>query len=384
MFIGAEATTDYWVTFHDLAHLQEWGRLEDSLINAYKCLSQNKGEEEVIDHISEKKITQLLETLAAHGITIENALGGNAALEVMAGKAQGLPVTYYGALPQLDISKTELDILKESFVGEILEKTPHSLVIQVAQGTSERYILNKGSGHRANDVLPSFLKAKTIIKGKDILLGLVGVHVLFGTKRWDLLKTYRDALIELHRNVGMVYSDTGGFSYFTPNELKVLFEHIYANVDALALNEVELLTLYNAYEGPGVVESPVDMLAYFLEHFENLHTIWLHTTDVHITLSNIVSPQKMEDSMKKAAAAGCFRVETGKPPTKEEIRELIRIRQVNPNGIKTALEIKRINRTNRQHANIAVWPSYQAEKFTTSVGAGDTACVTYFGNFIRF
>ena len=119
------------------------------------------------------------------------------------------------------------------------------------------------------------------------------------------------------------------------------------------------------------------------KNFENLNTIWLHTTDVHITLSNVLSHQKMENSMNKAAGAGCFRVETGKPPTKEEICEIIKSRQINSNGIQIAKEIKNIYGTTYQHANISVWPSYQAENFTTSVGAGDTACVTYFGTFIQ-
>lgn len=382
MFIGVEATTDYWITFNDLSHLKEQEHLGVGLINAHALLSQGKGEEEVIDHFSQTKVTQLIEKLMAHEVKVENALGGNAALETLAGKTQGLSVSFFGALPQLNISNAELETLRKSFVGDEVEETPLSLIIQVAHGTTERYILNKGNGRRVNDILPSLLKAQELISGDDILLGMVGIHVLFGTKRFNLLKAYRDVLIEFRRNVGMTYSDTGGFSFFTRSELKKLFEHTYAHVDALALNEVELINVYNALEGSGGEEHPVEMLAYLIEQFEALTTVWLHSTDYHISLSKELSSQKMVESMKKAAAAGCFRVEVGKPPTKRELLDIIKQRRLNPHGTKAIHAIQKTYGKKYKGLKIAVWPSYLAEKFTTSVGAGDTACVTYFGNFL--
>lgn len=382
MFIGVEATTDYWITFQDLSHLKEQEHLGVGLRNAYALLSQGRGEEEVIDNLSLTEVRHFLKKLETHGVSVESALGGNAALETLAGKTQGLSVSFFGALPQLNISKAELDTLRESFIGEEVRETPLSLIIQVTHGTTERYILNKGNGRRVNDVLPSLLKAKKMISGDDILLGLVGVHVLFGTKRFDLLKTYRDVLEEFRRNVGMTFSDTGGFSTYTLSELKKLVEHIYTNVDALALNEEELLKIYNSFEGPGVEEHPVEMLSYLIEQFEALKTVWLHTTDVHISLSKELSSSKMAESMKKAAAAGCFRVEVGKPPTQVELLKIIKSRRLNSKGIKVVQEIKKTYGKTFQGLKIVVEPSYLAEKFTTSVGAGDTACVTYFGNFL--
>jgi len=329
MFIGVEATTDYWITFQDLSHLKEREHLGIGLINAYALLIQGKGEEEVIDHLSQTEVTQLLEKLVVHEVRVESALGGNAALETLAGKTQGLSVSFFGGLPQLNISKSELEALRESFIGEVVEETPLSLIIQVAHGTTERYILNKGNGRRANDVLPSLLKAKELISGDDIILGLVGVHVLFGTKRFDLLKAYRDALVEFRRKVGMTFSDTGGFSAYTLSELKKLFEHIYAHVDALALNEVELIEVYNVLKGSRAEEHQVEMMAYLIEQSEALTTAWLHTTDYHISLSTELSSQKMVESMKKAAAAGCFRVEAGRPPTQAEFFDIIEHRLFN-------------------------------------------------------
>ena len=382
MFIGIEATTDYWITFRDLSHLKERVNLGIGLVNAYTLLSKGLGEEEVIDHISQTEVTQLLEKLVEHEVRVENALGGNAALEVMAGKAQGLPTSLFGALPRLNISQTELKALQEAFIGELLETTPLSLIIQVEQGTTERYILNKGNGRRAPDVLPSLLKATDTIKGDDILLGLVGVHVLFGTKRFDLLKDYRDALEELRRNVGLIYSDTGGFSAYKLSEVKALYEHIYAQVDTLALNEVELLTVYHALKGPEAEDHPVEMLAFLIDQSETLKTVWLHTTDSQISLTKEFSSNKVVDAMKRSAAAGCFRVENGRPPTKAEILNLVQCRQLNPSGIEVIQQIKETYGKTFQGLNIVVWPSYIAEKFKTSVGAGDTACVTYFGNFL--
>lgn len=382
MFIGVEATTDYWITFQDLSHLKEQKHLGVGLNNAHALLGQGKGEEEVIDHISQTEATQLLEKLVAQEVIVENALGGNAALETLAGKTQGLSVSFFGALPQLNISNAELEALRESFVGEEVEETPLSLIIQVAHGTTERYILNKGNGRRANDILPSLSKAQEIISGDDILLGMVGIHVLFGTKRFNLLKAYRDALVDFRRKVGMTFSDTGGFAAFTLNEIKKLFEHTYTHVNALALNEVELINVYNALEGSGGEEHPVEMLAYLIEQSEALTTAWLHSTDYHISLSSEFSSQKMIESMKKAAAAGCFRVEAGRPPIQTELLEIIKQRRLNSSGVQATQEIKKTYGKKYKGLKIAVWPSYFAEYFTTSVGAGDTACVTYFGNFL--
>lgn len=382
MFIGVEATTDYWITFQNLSHLRKQNYFGISLKSAITSLKQGIGDEKVIDHITDNEITQFINNLKKSKVKVNIALGGNAALEVLAGKTQGLPVTFFGTIPKLNVSQSELEILQDNFIGNSLETTPVSLIIQVAEGTTERYILNKGNGRRASDVYPSFLKAKDMIKGKDILIGLVGMHVLFGNKQFNLIKKYQIAIEELHKNVGMIYSDTGGFSSYKPSAVKDLFEYIYSNVDALSLNENELITLYHAMKGPEVNAHPVEMLEYLISQSEKLNTVWLHTSDFQISLTKVLSTQKVINAMKRASAAGCFRIEYGKPPTRDNILQIIKQRQLNPKGIEKIQQIKNLYNKSIKGNKVVGWPSYLPKKFTTSVGAGDTACVTYFGNFI--
>ena len=130
MYVGPDATTDYWIAFKDIDHLRgacdSMG--DENLDLSYNSLKKNIGEEISIDNSKESYFDSFLEALKNQGATIETSLGGNAAIEVLAARAQELPAIYYGAIPKLNVSEQVLSELSQDFLGQKINFEPKSFI----------------------------------------------------------------------------------------------------------------------------------------------------------------------------------------------------------------------------------------------------------------
>ena len=380
MYVGFEAATDYWISFQDMNHLKDiCDSISDENLNlAYNSLKKNIGDEIPIDHLKQPYFDNLLEQLSNFGVKIEASLGGNAAIEVMAGRKQQIPITYCGVLPKLNVAEEVIAELSRGFLGHKTDSEPKSFILQLTEGTTERYILCSGKYRRAHDIAPVLGSINTSEISRDSLFGALGFHVLFMNMKFELVREFHDFLDSIVERGITTYSDTGSYANYTELGVKKLFDSIYTNVHMLSINEHELSAIYRAF---GHHESDfIEMLYFLLKNSNNLDTVWLHTDKLHIAISKKYSSAKLKQAMENAAAAGCFRVETGNLPTKAEIEKIKRERTLNEEGINYIHKQKYDEKY--KDVTIEMIPAYKMQKFTTSVGAGDTAAVTFFGSFL--
>ncbi len=383
LFIGPDATTDYWITFKNLDHLREtYEKLDDpNLKLAYESLKNNTGDEISIDHLNKSYFDNFLDNIKSYNIQIESSLGGNAAIETLAAKEQNIDAKFYGALPKLNIEGETYKKLSKNFLGRKIAKSPKSFIIQLKSGTKERYILCNGQGRRANDIVPILSEIDLSKFSKDSLVGIVGIHGLFATKQYKYLNEYTQFIEDLNKNNITLYSDTGSYANYKDDEVKDLFESIYSKVNMLSINENELNRIYKSLNNQN--KSYEEKIHYLLTNSNNLDTIWVHTDKIHIAISKKYTNNKLKFAMQNAAAAGTYRVEEGKPPNKEDIKYIKKNRSLNQEGITYINKNRRKYTKKYKDLNLEMIPTYNLEKFKTTVGAGDTACLTFFGSFLE-
>jgi len=390
--VGLDSTLDILVTFPNLDNFRKFARgyrgsLSSQVINAYAAISGDIGGEVPIDgKVGEVK--KIVELAIAHGAEIKYSLGGNGAQEAAAVRALGGNVIFVGGLFQ-NLKKAPPESLRHfessdlSFACKLYHQ-PVSLIFQT-RDTNEytnRYILCEGKGRRIAQLrgyirkLPDILNQIQQDRGGLDMISLVGWHVMFAaginSRDFQLVK---DTIEKIREATGSpLFTDAGSLAAYSERGRKYLCE-IYSLFDYLSVNDEEAVQISETLEAEAVDE--FQAMRDLLDSSENLSTIWLHTPEYQVSLSTRHSKKLLEKAQMNAAAAGVFRVETGRFPNFKELVERARVRNYSEEGKVAVKKILKEYATTVKGGELVATPCFKRRSFFSSVGAGDTASAAY-------
>lgn len=388
--VGLESTLDILITFPDLKKLEKFkdgfeGDLSPFLEKGYQKIASGSGGEVPIDGKG-KEARKLLELAQNYGAEIKYALGGNAAQEAATLERLKCDTIFLGNIfskcqeKLTDIGNQKLIATKLDMAQTLENYAPSSYIIQVKG--ENRYILTEGEGRRIKQ-LRSYLKnlPKTIKEtrkkfGAIDALSLVGWQVIFGNKLTedDLLLTIK-TIDEIQKEKDtLIFTDAGGVGGLDDKQRRRLCE-IYSQFDILSVNEDEVFQVAKSIGTNS--ETIIGAMNSILENSSNLSTVWLHTTDFQVTLTSSLAPDLVKEAQKKAALAGLCKVEEGKYPTSEKISNLKGKRRLSREGKKKLIEIEEEHQKKNKEYELVATQCYKAEKFFSTVGAGDVSSATY-------
>lgn len=388
--VGLESTLDVVITYPSLEVLAEFsqnysGGLESQVKEGYRQLERGSGGEVPIDGKREEA-KRLLTRSEELGAEIGYFFGGNAAQEAVTLSRLGSESVFLGALfPSLfsKLSGEQKEILGEidtEFVEMLEGYSPSSYILQAPD--TNRYILAEGQGRRI-DQLRSYLKKLPVLiekveqkYGRLNAVSLVGWQVLFGNKLTEKDSNLVSQVIKdiRSRTDAYLFTDTGGFSDLSKQEQNRLRE-IHFSFDAISTNEDEILQLSAGMKSRE--EDEIQLMLNVLKSKNFLSTIWLHTPEYQVTLTENLSRSCLETAQDFAALAGLYKVELGDYPgsrSLSEFREAHDFEQEGKNRIDSFYS-KYGERVDGKR--LVLTPCYAEERFISTVGAGDVSAATY-------
>jgi len=390
--VGLDSTLDVLVTFPNLDNFRKFAReyrgsLSSQVINAYIAISGDIGGEVPIDGKVDE-VKKIIELASAHGAEIKYSLGGNGAQEAAAMRALGGDVIFLGGVSQ-NLKKSPPESLKYFEKSDLSfayrsHHQPVSLIFQT-HNTNEytnRYILCEGEGRRIAQLrgyirkLPDILGQIQQDRGSLDMVSLVGWHVIFAkgisSRDFQLVKTTVEKIRETTGSP--LFTDAGSLTAYSEKDRKYLCK-IYSLFDYLSANDEEAIQISRALGGEVVDE--FQAMCDLLDSSESLSTIWLHTPEYQVSLSTRHGRKLLEKAQINAAAAGVFRVETGRFPNPKELVERARARNYSEEGKAAVKEILEECAARMKNRELAVTPCFKRRSFFSSVGAGDTASAAY-------
>ncbi len=394
--VGLESTIDILITFPTLKKLEVLsrdydGELSSHLRKSYQKIAAGAGGEVPIDG-KRKEAKKLLKLARDKGAKIEYALGGNAAQEAATLENFDCDTIFLGGIfPKSlsKLSKRKKQTLKNTnleLAVKFEKYAPASYIIQVKN--KNRYILTEGKGRRINQLrtylknLPNTIKRSKEKFGKLNALSLVGWQVLFGNEltKDDLKLTIQTIKKIRQRENILLFTDAGGVGGLDKVERERLCK-IYALFDILSVNEDEVIQIASSMgETPNSI---IQAMVVILKNSPNLSTIWLHTSDFQLTLTSLFQKDLIKIAQDKAALAGLYKVENGEYPNLENISTLKKNRIYSKKGGETITHIKNRYQSESENYRLIATPCYKAEKFFSTVGAGDVSSATYLYTLIN-
>lgn len=394
--VGLESTVDIIITFPDMNDFQKFaqyyeGGLSEKVDRAYKKVAKGSGDEEPIDGRG-KEAQKLLRLAEKKGAEIEYRFGGNAFQEAVAlDRLENTSIFLGGIFPKSlsNISSDISEVFKKTdieFARVFDEYSPASYILQAYN--SNRYILTDGKGRRIDQLRPYIKNLPVTLRrvkekyGALDVLSLVGWQVLFGEGMSDQdCQLTLDIIEKIRRENGfLLFTDTGGIGGLNDEEKKMLWK-IYSLFDILSLNEDELLEISQILGFEHVDE--VKSMLKILENSEKLTTIWVHTPDYQITLSEELEMDCIEKAQDISALAGLYKVERGDYPYHKDITRLREERTLTEKGLKKKREIENRYGSEIGGYKLVVSPCYSEEFFSSTVGAGDVSSAGYISSIIE-
>ncbi len=394
--VGLESTLDTLITFPELGDFENFagdyeGDLASEIREGLETVKSNSGGEMPIDG-NREEANRLRELAEEAGADIDYRLGGNASQEAVTFERLNAQTIFTGSIFPGSFSKYSDEIRKSleridmKFAKNFEEYNPTSYILQASD--TNRYILSEGEGRRIEQLRPYLKDLPDIIREIAELYGgldaisIVGLHVLFGNQltRGDCRLLIR--MIEEIRKAtdATLFTDAGGIAGLGEEGTKRLWK-IYSVFDVLSLNEDELFQASKEVGEDGSME--VEKMDKLLEESENLSTVWLHTPNYQATLSGEFSSSELEKAQKVSAAAGLYKVETGKFPFRKDIISVLKTHDLSTGGKEKRREILEKCGKEWKGRNLVVSPCFQAESFVSTVGAGDVSSAAYLHTLIE-
>ncbi|MFB6216443.1 MAG: ADP-dependent glucokinase/phosphofructokinase, partial [Candidatus Aenigmatarchaeota archaeon] len=277
-------------------------------------------------------------------------------------------------------NKTNLEIVDTSFAKVFEEYNPSSYILQAAN--TDRYILTEGEGRRIDQlrpyiqVLPETLKEIEDEYGTLDAINLVGLHVIFGNKLevsdHRIMTETIDKLRNRHDSI--FFTDAGGITGMEEEERKRLWE-IYSQFDAISLNRDEILQIAGDISDEDLDE--IEAMNEILNKSENISTVWLHTSHYQISLTSEFEKVVLKAAQDNSALAGLYRVEEAGYPTIDELVERKEKRKNSEEGKRVISKYRDKHGDVIDDRELIYTPCYEAEKFETTVGAGDVSAAAF-------
>ncbi len=394
--VGFESTVDIIISFPDMNDFENFARtyeggLSKEVQRAFETVAEGSGDEEPIDGRREEA-KRLLDLAEEEGAEIEYHLGGNAFQEAVTLQRLGATSIFLGGIFPRSFSNLPLDISRgfentDTDFAEVFEEySPASYILQAYN--SNRYIFTEGEGRRIDQLrpylrdLPDTLRKVREKHGTLDVLSLVGWQVLFGEGLPDRDCQLTQEVIKKIRseNEFLLFTDGGGIGGLNDEEKK-MFWKIYTLFDILSLNEDELLLLTKILDFEYVDE--VRSMSKILEESENLSTVWVHTPNYQITLTEEFGKDCIKRAQEKSALAGLYKVESGNYPSSQDLDRLEEERPLIEKGLEKKREIEDQYGSEIGEYEIIVTPCYEEESFVSTVGAGDVSSAGYLNSIIR-
>lgn len=388
--VGLESTLDILINFSKLEDFGDFvrdyeGGLSSDLSRAHEKLSSGSDGEVPIDG-REKEAQKLLELAKNAGAETNYVLGGNGSQEAVTLSKLGAETIFLGATFPNSFSKLSasyqkiLDESDTSFARKFREYSPASYILQATE--TNRYILTEGRGRRIKQLRPYLRNLPDIVNevveayGKLDALSLVGWQVVFGNNLSEddyhlVVQTIEEIREETE---ALLFTDAGDVGTLNNKEKERLCG-IYSLFDILSVNGDELRQISEVLDSGR--EDEIQMMKGCLEKSENLTSLWLHKPGFQITLSEKFSQDTLEKAQDFSSLAGLYKVEKGGYPDVGAVSKLRKTHELSEEGLSESQNIRAQYGSSLDNKTLAVTPCYEAEKFTSTVGAGDVSAAAY-------